>query len=86
MRELLECLPPELMGEALTTAKAIGDEGSRISVLAQMAERLPAEEHAKVMGEALAAARAIDDEEVSRNCLGETGGTPPYRRTDGSNG
>jgi hypothetical protein len=47
-----------LLSEALTAARAIGDEGSRSRALAALAPHLPVE----LLSEALAVARAIGDE------------------------
>ncbi|TAH48544.1 MAG: ATP-binding protein, partial [Chloroflexota bacterium] len=60
--KLAPLLPRELLGDALTAARAIQDESYRANALSGLAAHLSAEEKVQVVNEALTAARAIQDE------------------------
>jgi len=64
-------LPVELLGEALTAARALEDSEGRAHILGALARRLPVEQRAEVLGEALTAARALEDSEHRVQVLGE---------------
>jgi hypothetical protein len=60
--------------QALAAAQAIQPEGSRASVLSDLADKLDEEQRTAVMSEALAAAQAIQDEQARARALSTLAG------------
>ena len=62
-------LPAELLADALSAAKTIGDEQYRAAALAALAPHLPAEQQQEVLADALRDAKAIGDEQYRAAAL-----------------
>ena len=71
LADLAPYLPSDLLAEALTAARKIGDADDRARVLAALAPHLPPEQQSQVLDEALDAVKNIGDESALAQALAD---------------